>query len=73
MIKYHECSMCGKITHNFNDAVNHALSHATVTRSYAASKGFYVCPVCNTCHNTEKDMKTCVNAHVLCLKELGYI
>jgi len=73
MIKHHKCSLCGKITDNFNAAVNHALSHAYVTRSYAESKGFYVCPVCNTCHDSKEETDECINKHLIVLEELGYI
>lgn len=73
MIKYHKCSLCGTITDNFNDAVNHAISHAHFPAPYAESKGLYVCPVCNTCSATEEDMKMCINKHLEVLERLDYI
>lgn len=72
MIKYHKCSMCGEVTNNFNDAVNHALSHVMVKRSYTA-KGFYVCPLCNHCFDYENDLQDCMNQHLHKLKEMGYV
>ncbi len=72
MIKYHKCSLCGKITDNFHDAVNHALSHAVVARSYSTPH-LYVCPVCNLCYETSSEMHECINKHLIVLEELGYI
>lgn len=72
MIKYHKCSMCGEVSDNFHDAVNHALSHAFVTRSYSTPY-LYVCPVCNLCYHTSYEMDECINKHLKVLEELGYI
>lgn len=72
MIRYHKCSMCGEVSYNFHDAVNHALSHAFVARSYSTPH-LYVCPVCNLCYKTSYEMDECINNHLKVLEELGYI
>ena len=76
MIKFHKCSLCGRVTDNLYASIQHAMTHAYCTRSYSEtneSKGFYVCPVCNRCHDSDVDMESCINSHILILRQLGYI
>lgn len=71
-LKHHKCAMCGKITDNFNDAVNHALSHVTVARSYSF-RGFHVCPLCSHCFDHESELQECMNQHLQTLVRMGYV
>lgn len=65
--------MCGKVTRNFVEAVNHGVSHATVARSYAGTKGFHVCPMCARCFYCEYEVTECLNQHIIVLKNLCYV
>lgn len=71
-MRYHKCSLCGVITDNFNDAINHALTHEMVARSYSTPY-FYVCPVCDRCYYTTDELDACAKSHVAVLRQNGYI
>lgn len=71
--RYHKCAICGKISDNFNDAIDHALTHVTVQRSYSFKHGFYVCPLCSRCFNYEYELQDCMDQHGRKLKEMGYV
>lgn len=70
--KYHKCQLCGAITDNFKDAIDHTLKHVTVERSYSVPY-FYACPVCDRCFNTSNEMDECINKHLIILDGLGYV
>lgn len=72
MVKYYKCALCGKIMNSSNDAIDHAMSHEYAAELYSVPY-FHVCPICNKCHDTSQNMDSCINAHIIRLKDLGYV